>query len=998
MPMDDLWLGWSACLPVILHSRLALLASILYGYLLAVLHLASTVQAMPQSSSGLGATYMPVCCMTTTFIEDQALFIQGGTTTTSITTSQFLMIDLTQHWDVDTPLVKVLSPNGPNDYQSVGTLTADRSQFIVFSDLSLNVFRYTFATDAWTIERAIPYMMVGPGNAVTDPETGLMYAPNRYNDSTPSMLVYNPLDNSVNKADMHPDLIGNKGFSAVWSTLRKSILVYGGLKENNTESSVLYEYRPGKGWSVPAVQGDLPGPVYRHRMVPAYGGKVMVLFGGVRSKGEIHFLDTATLTWTTGVPGGPVYAREYPACATSGDMFVVWGGKTATSLISPLNVTGVYNMRERQWQNAFQPPSSVANHTEDPNDRNPNLGIILGCSIPAILILIAAVMAGLVLRKRKLHRQLTNSDTTGSRRTEAKQSPDTPRSRGGRTMSIRCTLFDRNPPPVPAGAVIADDDGASTVDKPKTTRLGSISLLDPAIVRGESFSDVKIEVADAKAREPQEKGRGGRNGREEDEEEPKSARPRRVPSQSPQLWKHDQQGVADMSHTKHRQKTAGAPDEEGERRHRPHSQDQNESTYSYGSSSGGRGADWLREEKSHNCSDGGLRSSNSTTSTTSTTSSRESTSESRNEDVSVGYRSPRRRHQSHHHSRGHRRHQPYKSSPQQFTLDRHQSQPPFLGDGDPLYSTSGPSKSTPFLDSPPQPKIPATTDPYDPPIQPILSQTARYHGQAPDKQAERRTHQEEYIQSLNQNILKHQRTLARLQTEQERQLRALHGIATTPSSANIGSASTDEHCSGDSTLVTTKTTTSTSSLPSTAHPHPQSQTPPSLSTPTLGHRASSTANVRAPAVVVSPNAATSVGSVGAGGGGVTPSSSPVKARSPHAIQDGPIAFPVPDEARGPHSPTGALPVMMRMTTATTMFEAPRENTGGTDHRAMRDVDVGDYNGEDDSGSGEGGNGNVVGIYWPPPPSQQQLSSQDSATVSKDTEFTRFAKYTTDGVS
>ncbi|KAG0255711.1 hypothetical protein DFQ27_006109 [Actinomortierella ambigua] len=917
---------------------------------------------MSQSSSGLGATYMPVCCMTTTFIEDQALFIQGGTTTTSITTSQFLMIDLTQPWDVDSPLVKVLSPNGPNDYQSVGTLTADRSQFIVFSDLSLNVFRYTFATDAWTIERAIPYMMVGPGNAVTDPETGLMYAPNRYNDSTPSMLVYNPLDNSVNKADMHPDLIGNKGFSAVWSTLRKSVLVYGGLKENNTESSVLYEYQPGKGWSVPAVQGDLPGPVYRHRMVPAYGGKVMVLFGGVRSKGEIHFLDTATLTWTTGAPGGPVYAREYPACATSGDMFVVWGGKTATSLISPLNVTGVYNMRERQWQNAFQPPSSVANHTEDPNDRNPNLGIILGCSIPAILILIAAVMAGLVLRKRK------------------------------------------NPPPVSAGAVTADDDGASTVDKPKTTRLGSISLLDPATVRGESFSDVKIEVADAKAREPQEKGRSGRNGREEDEEEPKSARPRRVPSQSPQLWKHGQPGVTDMSHTRHRQKTAGNPDEEVKWRHRPHSQDQNESTYSYGSSSGGGGADWLREEKSHNCSDGGLRSSNSASSTSSSTSSRESTSESRNEDVSVGHRSPRRRHQSHHYSRGHRRHQPYKSSPQQFALDRHQSQPPFLGDGDPLYPTSGPSKSTPFLDSPPQPQIPATTDPYDPPIQPILSQTARYHGQALDKRAERRTHQEEYIQSLNQNILKHQRTLARLQTEQERQLRALHGIATTaPSSANIGSASTDEHCSGDSTLVTTKTTTSTSSLPSTAHPHPQSQTPPSLSTPTLGHRASSTAYVRAPAVVISPNAATSVGSVGAGSGGVTPSSSPVKARSPHAIQDGPIAFPVPDEARGPHSPTGALPVMMRMTTATTMFEAPRENTGGTDHRAMRDVDVDGHNGEDDSGSGEGGNENVVGIYWPPPPppSQQQQSSQplqDSGTVSKDTEFTRFAKYTTDGLS
>ncbi|KAG0075437.1 hypothetical protein BGZ90_009888 [Linnemannia elongata] len=53
-------------------------------------------------------------------------------------------------------------------------------------------------------------------------------------------------------------------------------------------------------------------------------------FGGAGLSGvanaDIHVLDMLTREWTAGKPADAIQARQYMACAVSGDSFVTWGG------------------------------------------------------------------------------------------------------------------------------------------------------------------------------------------------------------------------------------------------------------------------------------------------------------------------------------------------------------------------------------------------------------------------------------------------------------------------------------------------------------------------------------------------------------------------------------------------------------------------------------------------------------------------------------------------
>lgn len=143
------------------------------------------------------------------------------------------------------------------------------------------------------------------------------------------------------------------------------------------------------------------------------------------------------------------------------------------------------------------------------------------------------------------------------------------------------------------------------------------------------------------------------------------------------------------------------------------------------------------------------------------------------------------------------------------------------------------------------------------------------------------------MRSLHQDILDRQRTLARLQEEQERQLKALHGMAVT-------ATADQKQNSGGSTLVGATVSSSPSAQPTglllLANPLQ----------PIVGYQTSTS---QVPAALSPTNADTPFSSLA--------SSSSTKPRSPHTIQEGPLAFPILDEARGPHSPAVALPVMMR---------------------------------------------------------------------------------------
>ncbi|KAG0240905.1 hypothetical protein BGW41_006561 [Actinomortierella wolfii] len=687
--------------------------------------------------------------------------------------------------------------------------------------------------------------MKGPGNAVTDPETGLIYAPNRYDDSRPSMLVYNPTDNSISKADMHPDLIGNKGFSAVWSTVRKSILVFGGLKGNTSESSTLYEYTPGKGWTIPVVQGDLPKATYRHRMVPAYNGKLMVLFGGIRSQGEIYFLDTTTLTWSTGTPGGPVYAREYPACATSGDMFVVWGGKLATGVIAPLNVTGVYNMRERRWQQTFEPPATApggpspggpspggpspgGSHEETPQPGKPaNLSVILGCTIPAAIILL---LAGFVFRRQKLRKREKdmNQHATNSNVLDGKESFE---SNHASNMELRPVS-----PPMEHAADLACSPRKTTVAPPTP-----FSHNDKNTVGDWNHSPIQLEAISKTETSFDKDGQG-----------------------------YDSTGVTQSHHYLSKAPSVPKPQEkEGESWKELHAPLADRLDY------GGK-----EIACSCNMVSSGER-----------TNGKQKVGNDNNSSCSIcGNKS-----NGINHSRG-----PSPPQPAVFQYNQH-----------PQVKASSLPHSTGFNtthDIPcgsHQSHQAAEILPYNPTFTQTSEVTGKYSTLLPQTRMAQQSQQEEYLQSLHQDIMKRQQTLARLEEEQERQLRALHGIAATTAAINTSTAipSPFEEYSSDSTLVPPTTPTLYSSQSPTSLPHSKPPIPPRIPS----SKSFKTTTTRAPAVI--SDDATMLANASSSISGSPPIPFATKPRAPQTILDGPSAFPTLGEARGPHSPPNVLPAV-----------------------------------------------------------------------------------------
>ncbi|KAF9964998.1 hypothetical protein BGZ70_005581 [Mortierella alpina] len=273
---------------------------------------------------------------------------------------------------------------------------------------------------------------------VTDPSTGTVYVPSGRDNGT-NMAVYNPESSMPAAISMPPVEImptAMNAYSAVWSTQRNSILIYGGTKYFDFQKSVyignpyLVEFCPRTHtWSRVPTTGASPGDISCH----SYNGTKMVVFGGVSVGREtvpgIYILDVAAMTWSRGKDVDPLLSRSDMVCSVAGDNFIAWGGEYDAQRMESLGKPVIYNLKSGQWTDEFIVPQAAASastsHVDASSPYKVNVAAAVGGGIGGALV-IAVLVAFLIYRRRKKSQQsakeraLVENDTDSHRTEEGK--------------------------------------------------------------------------------------------------------------------------------------------------------------------------------------------------------------------------------------------------------------------------------------------------------------------------------------------------------------------------------------------------------------------------------------------------------------------------------------------------------------------------------------------------------------------------------------------------
>ncbi|KAG0359888.1 hypothetical protein BGZ54_009791 [Gamsiella multidivaricata] len=228
-------------------------------------------------------------------------------------------------------------------------------------------------------------------NAMTDPNTGLVYLAGGYTSSDHnSMNVYNFVTDTISGSALPPTVLLNRLFYAnVWSQKRKSILCFGGYNSSKgviPDLNTVTEFVPSTSvWStlVPvavffilcqATSGIAPAMRADHCMASNDDGSLMVIYGGRLSdlttfSGEVFIFDTVSQTWRQGLTGTP---RVYAACTIAGNQLLVWGGQNSTDLVAPAPIL-IYDLNNNAWITQYTPPASyVAARASETSSSSPN--------------------------------------------------------------------------------------------------------------------------------------------------------------------------------------------------------------------------------------------------------------------------------------------------------------------------------------------------------------------------------------------------------------------------------------------------------------------------------------------------------------------------------------------------------------------------------------------------------------------------------------------------
>ncbi|CAO3566128.1 unnamed protein product [Mortierella alpina] len=361
-------------------------------------------------------------------LDEKTLYIQGGFINQQLKSNQLFALDLTQQsWSATSPPWKPLNlgagpQSAPSTSDHTMAVSKDKQRLIV-SNPSGAMSTYNITSDSWLDPRILEQSPASTGihQAAMDPTTGYVYIPSG-SDNGASMMVYNPTDGTASTASM-PPAAGQQGlsfFGAAWSTVRQSIILYGGLDSTGMNSHLL-EFQPvNSRWVNLNAVGPSPGDVSAPCVVPAYNGAKLVVFGGISTAlfstlGSIYVLDVLSLSWKKGTNIDPSQNRT--------------GNNNKHTPIQPLVI---YNLKTNIWTNQFSipapPPTSTtvtslarpgATATETPGSTDtsvlpsasgPTTGatsqIIIGLVGGGITVTFALFLLGFVLylRRRQGHR------------------------------------------------------------------------------------------------------------------------------------------------------------------------------------------------------------------------------------------------------------------------------------------------------------------------------------------------------------------------------------------------------------------------------------------------------------------------------------------------------------------------------------------------------------------------------------------------------------------
>lgn len=250
------------------------------------------------------------------FVEDKALYVQGGVLVTRDSVTQTFALSLNSSWSVRYPTFTKL-PDGISTFYSPGTLLNDGTTWLVIRN-STQAASYNIQTGVMTPSASIPPFnnMIGL-RAVTDATTGDVIIPNGYistNLSSTYTMRYMPSTITTTPLLQSPDLNNLTFYAIAWSNTARAAFMLGGYYPSANSSTAGF-YRLDSGAAAWTKLETTGAPTARESacMVPASNGTKLVVFGGLNPSGaflgDIYILDVATSTWSKGADGGPFPSR-----------------------------------------------------------------------------------------------------------------------------------------------------------------------------------------------------------------------------------------------------------------------------------------------------------------------------------------------------------------------------------------------------------------------------------------------------------------------------------------------------------------------------------------------------------------------------------------------------------------------------------------------------------------------------------------------------------------
>ncbi|KAF9551799.1 hypothetical protein EC957_004122 [Mortierella hygrophila] len=302
----------------------------------------------------------------------------------------------------------------------------------------LNAFfsAYNLQTGSWTnLTTPSPYTGLEGHTAVADPATGLVYVMGGFYN-TPKvgnlLTVFDPKTAAVMQRMEATDANNMTGGSAVWSTRRKTLLLFEGSRAVGTGEvkgivqTAIREYDTTVGqWRTFETKGTFPSPRLDACAVESDDGSKIILFGGATDANvilnTIHILDVDSAQWTQGQPAPAV--RTQMACAYHSEIFIAFGGTSNQTAGLYSNQPIVYDVSKNQWVEYYSPSTNstgagigagigAGTGADDggstESSQKSNMGLIIGASLGVAVV--CAVVLGYMVQKRRRVRKAVERD------------------------------------------------------------------------------------------------------------------------------------------------------------------------------------------------------------------------------------------------------------------------------------------------------------------------------------------------------------------------------------------------------------------------------------------------------------------------------------------------------------------------------------------------------------------------------------------------------------